>query len=37
MSAEMREKQFIIRLPAISPTSVIPHDLGGFSLRSKTL
>lgn len=28
---------FIIRLPAISPASVIPHDLGGFSLRSKTL
>lgn len=28
---------FIIRLPAISPASVIPHDLGGFSLRSKAL
>lgn len=28
---------FITRLPAISPASVIPHDLGGFSLRSKAL
>lgn len=28
---------FIIRLPAIFPASVIPHDLGGFSLRSKAL
>lgn len=26
---------FIIRLPEISPASVIPHDLGGFSLRSE--
>lgn len=42
----MREEQkgggigiasFIIRLPAISPASVIPHDLGGFSLRFKAL
>lgn len=24
---------FIIRLPAIFPASVIPHDLGGFSLE----
>lgn len=28
---------FIMRSPAISPASVIPHDLGGFSLRSKAL
>lgn len=28
---------FIIRLPAISPASVIPRDLRGFSLRSKAL
>lgn len=28
---------FIIRLPAIPPASVILHDLGGFSLRSKAL
>lgn len=28
---------FIIRLPVISPTPVILHDLGGFSLRSKAL
>lgn len=24
-------------LPKISPASVIPHDLGGFTLRSKAL
>lgn len=28
---------FVIRLPAIFLTPVIPHDLGGFSLRSKAL
>lgn len=28
---------FIIRLPTIFPASVIPHDLGGFSLRYKAL
>lgn len=47
VSREEREKRrrrggiaiasFIIRLPVISPASVIPHDLGGFSLRSKAL
>lgn len=47
VSVEMRGKRkgggiatasFIIRLPCdFLPASVIPHDLGGFSLKSKAL